>query len=992
MDIIETKQLNKSRIPNKWDNIIQYMFLLSMSWLIFYSPFVRGMYFESEQRPAIIYTLFVFILFWTYKWIKGEPTRFFRNKLDIALFALVAMYGLSFFWAVSKHDAIFEWLKYCMYFSVYYIISDIADTDKKKYIILWIILLAGLGLSIIGLDGMLGSKLGDFLNQYLKLSNSEQGIFFGTFVDNRINSTLQYPNVLAIYLAVSFIGAIQLEIICKKNFIKHILLTIKLIILITIVFTQSRGGIAVFLFGIILIFLAYKRHNKLEYTIRLVLLLSISFILFIKLNSSSGGSTNNLKQNMIWIIGSLVCVNILYYTVFNILKIGKFKNSKVLNFTSNIVLKYIMYVIIGLVLILVLILKINLKDKQLVFLDGNNNKMFTRTVNADSDTQYNLIIKTMEVNTKNEERYLKVEIYSKDKNQLLIGGRTELYNNEINIKNMLDNNIYIKTFKETKQLDIILTLKNGTTKLKIESIELINLQNNKKEKDLLAVNESLLEEKFSRFKNAFISKSFGSRRVFYKDAIEIIKRRPIFGGGGNSWEYTYQQFQSYEYWTSQTHNYMLQLIVEVGIVGVLIFIFIVFLVYKNRANNICKYTLKKEKFSYKGNNIIERITIISITIIIIHSFIDFDLSLSSMMLLLFCLLAISGCNEGFFVINSIMVNKLNKSIILVILLLVITIPIKQLFAFKYTMVVKQNLENNNLVKAIESIKKATKLDKYKPHYYVDYANLLLLKSDIDNDTIRIAQDLMESAKDLAKDNVEILINILKFHFKVGNIDEGLKIIKEIQIKRPHWEYSWEITFKWYMDILYYYRNLGDKVNIEKIFKSTEESIENAEKLMEKSIDPIIFNPSTCEALEKILYLKHNINEEDIKDVVFYSNYYDINNDNYPDQWVNRENDLMKYTNNEFYFETKYLYITTREIFLKANKKYNLKIYSSQKNSYKIQISEGIVEKQIIEYNGICAEIVFKTGELNNLEKYYLHLFKNTSNTISFDKIELIEMK
>jgi hypothetical protein len=194
-----------------------------MSWLIFYSPFVRGMYFESEQRPAIIYTLFVFLLFWIYKWIKGEPTRFFRNKLDIALFALVAMYGLSFFWAVSKHDAIFEWLKYCMYFSVYYIISDIADTDKKKNVILWTILIAGLGLSIIGLDGMLGSKLGNFLNQYLKLPNSEQGIFFGTFVNGRINSTLQYPNSLAIYLVVCFFISLILSDNIKKIYLKAIL-------------------------------------------------------------------------------------------------------------------------------------------------------------------------------------------------------------------------------------------------------------------------------------------------------------------------------------------------------------------------------------------------------------------------------------------------------------------------------------------------------------------------------------------------------------------------------------------------------------------------------------------------------------------------------------------------------------------------------------------------------------------------------------------------
>jgi O-antigen ligase len=94
----------------------------------------------------------------------------------------------------------------------------------------------------------------------------------------------------------------------------------------------------------------------------------------------------------------------------------------------------------------------------------------------------------------------------------------------------------------------------------------------------------------------------------------------LWGSGGNAWKYLYQKHQSYGYWSSQAHNYPLQLTIDVGLLGLLIFLLIITLTFITFIKNI-KYQINRYYF-------------IIFILILIHSIIDFDLSLSAIMLLL----------------------------------------------------------------------------------------------------------------------------------------------------------------------------------------------------------------------------------------------------------------------------------------------------------------------------------------------------------------------
>ena len=63
--------------------------------------------------------------------------------------------------------------------------------------------------------------------------------------------------------------------------------------------------------------------------------------------------------------------------------------------------------------------------------------------------------------------------------------------------------------------------------------------------------------------------SFTGRIHFYKDALKIIKDHPILGTGGGGWKAIYQAYQSSGYFTTEVHNFFLQLWVETGTVGFL---------------------------------------------------------------------------------------------------------------------------------------------------------------------------------------------------------------------------------------------------------------------------------------------------------------------------------------------------------------------------------------------------------------------------------------
>ncbi|MGN7353659.1 O-antigen ligase family protein [Paenibacillus amylolyticus] len=71
------------------------------------------------------------------------------------------------------------------------------------------------------------------------------------------------------------------------------------------------------------------------------------------------------------------------------------------------------------------------------------------------------------------------------------------------------------------------------------------------------------------------------RLTFYKDAAKVIADYPLIGAGGGAWTALYEKYQNNPYVSAQAHNFFMQYLVEVGIIGFIIFMsFILYIFYK----------------------------------------------------------------------------------------------------------------------------------------------------------------------------------------------------------------------------------------------------------------------------------------------------------------------------------------------------------------------------------------------------------------------------
>lgn len=108
------------------------------------------------------------------------------------------------------------------------------------------------------------------------------------------------------------------------------------------------------------------------------------------------------------------------------------------------------------------------------------------------------------------------------------------------------------------------------------------------------------------------------RITFYKDAIKVVKDYPVLGAGGGAWSVLYEKYQNNPYTSRQAHNFFLQYLVEVGILGFIVFMaFLIFIFYKYIRGYIRATEEGKEShFLY----------LILALSILLHSILDFNMS------------------------------------------------------------------------------------------------------------------------------------------------------------------------------------------------------------------------------------------------------------------------------------------------------------------------------------------------------------------------------
>lgn len=117
------------------------------------------------------------------------------------------------------------------------------------------------------------------------------------------------------------------------------------------------------------------------------------------------------------------------------------------------------------------------------------------------------------------------------------------------------------------------------------------------------------------------------RLFWFIEAFDLIRHSPVFGLGGGAWEAAYRAFQDYPYTSTQIHNHFLQVWVEVGTIGFILYlaIWVVFFVVCYR--NFRSASTINEKLLDLG-------IFVSGVGLGVHSFIDFDLSLSAVAIVL----------------------------------------------------------------------------------------------------------------------------------------------------------------------------------------------------------------------------------------------------------------------------------------------------------------------------------------------------------------------
>jgi O-antigen ligase/tetratricopeptide (TPR) repeat protein len=132
--------------------------------------------------------------------------------------------------------------------------------------------------------------------------------------------------------------------------------------------------------------------------------------------------------------------------------------------------------------------------------------------------------------------------------------------------------------------------------------------------------KSLLPENLeTRLENInFNQHSVLERGTFYKDSIKLFKDYPILGTGGGGWAVLYEKYQNNPYTSRQAHNFFLQYLNEVGILGLAVFMGLL----------IIAYTLFiRKSFSEHVEHTEKRLIFYMISVsILVHSILDFELS------------------------------------------------------------------------------------------------------------------------------------------------------------------------------------------------------------------------------------------------------------------------------------------------------------------------------------------------------------------------------
>lgn len=732
--------------PSLWKNPLSLAVFVGLCILIFYPPYFRAMFFTREQLPTHIFTYMLFILWWIVKYQRKDSS-FLSTPLDYTVFAFALIYLLTLPIAINTRGAIQEFLKVSNYFLIYWLVSQLIETKKEARIILNVLLCSALGVAILGLGAAAGTWE-----------------VAGGFKGGRIYSTIQYPNSLAAYLSGAFFVALGLLQNATPK-LKRLYLASSFILIITIILTYSRGGWLIAP-AFAIAYLIFIPHTK---RLEAVLTISIVFTLGAILLPVLGRLYLAERGALAWlsILLGIAIALVLQYLIFHLS--AKIKPVFIIGTVCALI-------IITSVVVITYANRILSQPLVIAYTAGeaNSSKIIEERLIVKPDKEYNLTFDLLATDTGEEPYAWHVNVRGQNSD----GSTGTLLTQHGKATDGWETKEFMfTTTDDTQRINIRLVNHYRRTSMEIRNF---TISDNGSQKELTFAWSRLLPETlYNRFFGFSIADNNVQTRFRYtRDALQIIKDHPLLGLGGHGWKSRYFQYQSANYSSTEVHNHFMQVFVETGIIGLLLFLGI-WLTFLYTAYRL--YTDEDEE-----RKILSVAIGTAVLAIVAHSLYDFNLSLGAIGIFLWALMGTArGLSPKQQTNDAYTPLKTSLAIGLATILFVFVFSLR----IGHTNMVAGNrqLRSNQIRAAVTSLEKAVKFDRYDPEIRVMLADAYEALARQTNNSTLINQAIEQYNTALSLDRFHPRFHHLygTFLVRIGNFEEGLDRLAHVISLQPY---------------------------------------------------------------------------------------------------------------------------------------------------------------------------------------------------------------
>jgi len=940
----------KSTVSRVFESII----LISLLFIIILSPLLKGLYFSSELYFIEVLTFVTYILFWVNKIVRKE-NHIKINFIDIAMLLFIVAYAIAFIFSINHRAAIQELVEYFVYFALFNMISDFIIRKRYRNFFAKALVAAGTIVCILGFDGAGGSNISRFLNEIFNMTRIPVR-FYGLVQWNRIQSTLQYSNALAGFVTGLFFVSFGLLAASKKRIEGIVYSVTSYLFFGTLIYTYSRAAYVIFIVAAVFMLFIIPKGNKIRSVLYFITIVISNAAVSFKVSSYiQNTDPDTLKFWLFIILGAIINV-VLFFVAKRTVNIFEKLNRKVYYISFGALL---FIVFIGIVVLL------NYKGP-LVIDRTNENKdsviNYTRTVKLDAGKEYKLIIDD-EVDSKDKSNAYTINVVSKTERDILSeGSGTKIGTYQASSENdNVNGEIYFKVPENSKIVQINIISSYAGTKVVINELNIADGWTGKKIKEVPLDYKLIPQRLQDRLDNFAASKDLLQRLSYYKDGLEMYKDHWLIGAGGGAWALLYGAYQNYYYVASEAHNYLLQVGVESGILGiisVLLLMISLLLIYRRY------YKLLKQNDRL---SIIPSFVFTAIVAMFLHSMVDFDFSIPALYMYFWILIAMFSAyckaaspktendqSDKKIKISDVLKNlKLYPVIGLCVSVLFIIMPstfaigaITDNLYYKYA--------DTDSKKAERILKFGKKIDFTNPmlkSYYINLhvKNNLVGENEITEETLNEIRNEIEKIEKAEKNNPDLLPLISSLYYRVSDFEKANEYARLAVEKRPYFASAWHTKISTYYQTMLYMLSSG---NGEEAYNASEAIVlhKNAAQITNKdSIIPVMFDTETIEMMEVAKYIYDNAFREVVIDpdkVAFY-NFPEIDEDgdSFPDTWnVEGDADVNLLYESDVLLVRSHLDISqgysikSRNLNLTAGKTYKIELVSPEKNADSINYS------------------------------------------------------